>query len=603
MTLKQDMTDTIAIVDLGGQYCHMISRRLRDLGVWSDIVPANSVASTLADYSGIILSGGPQSVYDDDAPRIDLNVLNLDRPVLGICYGHQLLAQALGATISPGDEEFGPSDLHLREKDTIFSGTPAQQRVWMSHSDAVSDLPKDATLLATTDRCEVAAFHDVDRRLFGVQFHPEASHTQYGSQVLSNFALKICKIKADDAADDQVERLTDQIRQRVGEKSVFFLVSGGVDSTVAFALCARALPAERVLGVYVDTGLMRQGETAELRALLSNLGIANRLEIRDESQRFLTALAGKTDPEEKRAIIGRLFIDVQSEACREYGIDADNWLIGQGTIYPDTIESGGTAASAVIKTHHNRCGEMVELIRQGRVIEPISEFYKDEVRQIGSALGLSDQLTQRWPFPGPGLAIRVLCTKDDAGGSARPAVLPERFSYEAVSLPIRSVGVQGDGRTYREVVAIKGALKYDELEELSSHLCNIGKAHNRVILHLAGDTGLASARVLPGRTITEQRLEILRQADFTVRETMKAAGMTGAVWQFPVVMIPVNFGDGENDSIVLRPVDSEDGMTANFSRLPADLLSALARKIADLPGVSAVFLDVSDKPPATIEWE
>lgn len=592
----------IAIVDLGGQYCHLISRRLRDIGVWSDIFPATARAELLAEYAGVILSGGPRSVYDADSFSIK-GLLDIGVPILGICYGHQLLAQKLGARVAPGSEEYGISILGLKLADTLFADTAERQTVWMSHADAVFDLPRNVTTLASTDRCEVAAFADLDRKLFGVQFHPEVTHTDHGRKILENFVFGVCELVAGEAVEDQVVRLVEEIRTRVGQQSVFFLVSGGVDSTVAFALCARALPPEQLLGLYIDTGLMRKGETDELRANLGIFGLTERLVIRDESARFLAGLEGVLDPEEKRQIIGRLFVETQSEAIREYGIDGGQWLLGQGTIYPDTIESGGSSGSAaLIKTHHNRCDEIRELLAAGRVIEPLDKFYKDEVRLIGAALGLDAKLTKRWPFPGPGLAIRCLCTSRDAAPGTRAVELsPLHGRYEAISLPLRSVGVQGDGRTYREVVALRGPLDYDVLQRLASELCNLGKTHNRVIYHLAGSGDLKSARVSPGKSLTRQRLALLRESDFIARRRMEEAGVVDAVWQFPVVLIPLSLKAGE--SIVLRPVNSEDGMTANFARLDPQVLYAIAEEISRLSGIDAVFLDVSDKPPATIEWE
>lgn len=593
----------LAIVDLGGQYCHLISRRLRDLGVWSDIHHHNVPGHVLSRYAGVILSGGPRSVYDDDSPTLS-GVLDLKTPVLGICYGHQLLAKALGAIVEPGNEEYGVSTLKVAVRSDLFVQTRKQQTVWMSHSDAVLKLPKGVTVIAATDRCDVAAFEDRRRHIFGVQFHPEVTHTEFGKSILSNFALSICGLRPERTAEDRVHHLVDEIKVRVGSRSVFFLVSGGVDSTVAFSLCAKALRPDQLLGVYVDTGLMRKGETDELRASLGKFGFGARLKIRDESKRFLKALNGCTEPEEKRKIIGRLFIDIQSEAMHEYGIGSEHWLLGQGTIYPDTIESGGrTGAAALIKTHHNRCDEVRQLLEAGLVIEPLSEFYKDEVRQIGHALGLSHRITNRWPFPGPGLAIRCLCTTPNQD-TRRPqkVKLSEAFAdYTAVSLALRSVGVQGDGRTYRDVVAIQGVPDYDLVQKLGSALCNVGRAHNRVILQLSGNANLEAFRVLPGRTITADRLDLLREADFIVRTEMDSHGLTDTVWQFPVVLIPLSSDGGE--SIVLRPVNSEDGMTANFGRLPPKVLDRIALRVQDLVGVDAVFLDVSDKPPATIEWE
>jgi GMP synthase (glutamine-hydrolysing) len=331
--------------------------------------------------------------------------------------------------------------------------------------------------------------------------------------------------------------------------------------------------------------------------------------VRDASALFFDKLRGVTAPEEKRHIIGRLFVQIQSEAMHEYGIDPEHWLLGQGTIYPDTIESGGAAGrAALIKTHHNRCEEIRELIRLGRVIEPLSEFYKDEVRQVGSALDLPPRLTQRWPFPGPGLAIRCICSATSGKAaqlSSGSAETVREAGFSGVLLPVQSVGVQGDARTYRKVVALRNERRrfdYDRMQELSTVLCNVHAETNRVIVLLAtgSEVRLEDARIRQ-TSITRKRVDILRTADFLVRIAMERSGLTDAVWQFPVVLAPICFGSGE--SVVLRPVNSEDGMTANFARLPLPFLMRVARKAANLSGVDAVFLDITNKPPATIEWE
>jgi len=597
------MTQEIAIIDLGGQYCHMISRRLRQLGIASSIHGADVAPTALAESEGIILSGGPSSVSDPGAPRVNWHVTELGKPILGVCYGHQLLASMLGGRVTRGSSEFGPSHLQVTEQNPLFAKTPARQRVWMSHSDSVTSLPANAMVLGRTGSCETAAFGDVKQRLYGVQFHPEVDHTEHGVAMLHNFAISICGLESRPIATHEIGRLVARIRQKVGSGSVFFLVSGGVDSTVAFALCAQALPPDRVLGLYVDTGLMRAGETDEFRENLRTLGIDNRVLIRDESNRFLGALAGVVDPEEKRRIIGREFVEVQALAMREHGIDPDHWFLGQGTIYPDTIESGGAAGrAAVIKTHHNRCAEIQDLLDKGRVVEPLAEFYKDEVRQIGQALSLSDRLTKRWPFPGPGLAIRCLCIASGQEQAGRSLTLPAGFGdFEAAEFPVHSVGVQGDDRTYRRVVAIGGRFEYEALQELSSRLCNTSVAYNRVVYRLAGrDVPLAEGRVVPA-TLTRDRIAVLREADRIVRAVLDDESLTDTVWQFPVVLVPLSFGAAE--SIVLRPVNSEDGMTANFARLPHHTLHRITDKLRAQGLAEAVFLDVTDKPPATIEWE
>ena len=487
------MAKTIAILDLGGQYCHLIGRQLRKFGVKSKIYGPEIRSDDLAKHAGIILSGGPQSVYEKDAPKTRSEILELQVPVLGICYGHQLLAQMLGAKVNKGEGEYGPTRLSVVAHDTLFSGTPDQQIVWMSHTDTVTKLPAKLTTLASTRQCPNAAFADLRRWFYGVQFHPEVVHTENGLQILRTFVSSVCGLRTSKNIKYRIKPLVEKIRARVGQKSVFFLVSGGVDSTVAFVLCARALPKERILGLYVDTGLMRKRETEELQANLARLGLLDRFQTRDRSVDFLKSLRGVTNPETKRQIIGRLFVRVQSEVMLELGIDDQHWLLGQGTIYPDTIESGGMRGlAAVIKTHHNRCPEILEMIEKGRIIEPLSEFYKDEVRKLGEVLGLERKLTNRWPFPGPGLAIRCLCSRSAAKAkkisNALRKFAPES-DYESVLLPIRSVGVQGDARTYRQVMALRvkrAELDYEKLQTLSTELCNVHTATNRVVVLISG---------------------------------------------------------------------------------------------------------------------
>jgi GMP synthase (glutamine-hydrolysing) len=602
------MDKTIAIIDLGGQYCHLIGRQLRKLGVKSEIYGPETGSEALAKHAGIILSGGPQSVYEKDAPGITPGVLQLKIPVLGICYGHQLLARMLGGKVYKGDGEYGPTKLSVVAQDTLFKGTPKEQTVWMSHTDIVTKLPRELLMLASTDKCQNAAFADIRRRFYGVQFHPEVVHTENGLQILRRFVSSVCGIRIRKDIKRRIKKLADEIRTQVGQKSVFFLVSGGVDSTVAFVLCAKALPKDRILGLYVDTGLMRKGETQELQANLARLGLLDRLKTCDKSAGFLRKLRSETSPEKKRRIIGRLFVEVQSEAMNELGIEEHHWLLGQGTIYPDTIESGGARGlAAVIKTHHNRCPEILEMIRKGRVIEPIASFYKDEVRELGRQLGLEHKLTNRWPFPGPGLAIRCLCNRTPEKAKTineTPLSYVADFGYEAMLLPIKSVGVQGDARTYRRVVALRdpqGGLNYERLQHVSTQLCNVHTATNRVVVFISGCVKSLKGAAVKRAALTPKRVKLLREADFIVRSKMEEYGLTDSVWQFPVVLVPISFRGGE--SIILRPVNSTDGMTASFARLPRKVLHRIADDIIALPGIDAAFLDVTSKPPATIEWE
>ena len=604
------MKKRIAIVDLGGQYCHLIGRRLRDFSVTAEIYGPDVSPKELAMHAGIILSGGPSSVYEAGAPKVQPAILELKRPILGICYGHQLLAQMLGARVEKGSGEYGPTKLSVSAEDRLFADLPKEQLVWMSHGDTVNQLPAQLIPLASTEQCPNAAFADPANGFYGVQFHPEVVQTEYGRDILGRFVSSICGLEIRSDGKDRVQKLLESIRTRVGKKSVFFLVSGGVDSTVAFVLCSKALPKERILGLYVDTGLMRKREKEDLVVNLASIGLVDRLRIKDETQLFLDKLKAVVDPEEKRRIIGGLFVDAQSRTMAEYGIDEGQWLLGQGTIYPDTIESGGASGrAAVIKTHHNRSPEILALLEKGLVIEPLAEFYKDEVRELGRLLGLQPKLTNRWPFPGPGLAIRCLCTRnpEKATRLEKPLeALMESSDCEGVVIPIKSVGVQGDSRTYKHVVALRHRqqhLDYEMLQSLSTKLCNVHTTTNRVIALITGPaTGLMDVFVKPA-TLTEERLEMLREADFIVRRRMEQAKLAEKVWQFPVVLAPISFRAGE--AIILRPVNSEDGMTADFARLPTDLVHEMADEIISLGKgkIDAVCLDVTSKPPATIEWE
>ena len=602
------MRNRFAVVDLGGQYCHLIARRLRELRMDVDVIQTSKATpKKMSAYAGIILSGGPSSVNESGSPSVDRRILEVDVPVLGICYGHQLMAGSLGGSVEHGESEFGHSQLSVAQPDNpLFKETPSNQDVWMSHSDTVTELPEGFEVLASTPRCANAAFADTSRRLYGLQFHPEVDHSQYGRRLLQNFVFEICNATPVAKPQDVVSRIKRTIRERVKDDRVFFLVSGGVDSTVAFSLVGEALKSpSRVLGLYIDTGLMRKNETEELKANLGLLGLGDRVLVRDESARFLGTLHEVWDPETKRKKIGRAFVEAQADAMTALGIDPDQWLLGQGTIYPDTIESGGTnGKAALIKTHHNRCAEIQKLIERGRVVEPLAQLYKDEVREVGRAIQLSDSLIARWPFPGPGLAIRTLCKPDGPAERGEPESLPAGIAmYEAASFKLRSVGVQGDARTYKDVVALRGRFDYDQMQAVSSYLCNVEHRFNRVIYQLGcvRECALDSGVVLPNRYLTRDRLDVLREADHIARTVLEERNMAGDVWQFPVVLAPLSYGLGE--SIILRPVNSSNGMTANFARLSEPVIREISDRILRTGLVDSVFLDVTDKPPATIEWE
>ena len=523
---------------------------------------------------------------------MEMAVLTAGIPVLGICYGQQLIAHLLGGDVRPGDKgEFGLALLDLTgEESDLLRGVADHQQVWMSHRDKVAAPPAGFRILATTSTCDTGAIEDSARRIYAVQFHPEVVHTTEGMRILRNFLFDICGCEKDWNAGQRIPLVEDLIRQRAGDRNIFFFVSGGVDSTVAFMLCLDALGADRVRGVYVDTGLMREGETEFVRQTFGAFGL---IRIEECEEEFLAALEGVREPELKRHIIGEQFVKVQERIIHEMGLLSGRWILGQGTIYPDTIESGGTAKAATIKTHHNRVPGIQKLIESGHIVEPLADFYKDEVRAIGRELGLAPQLLERHPFPGPGLAIRCLCAEEDQPFTRMP---------DGYLLPVRSVGVQGDSRSYAPVLAIEafpsaGARLQDEATEL----VNRSRGVNRVIARVASRESLEHQQVFAS-TITHGRVALLRRADAVVRELSRDSEFDKEVWQFPVILIPAGHGEAR-DSVVLRPIQSVDGMTADSVTMPDELLREMARRLMEIPEIAAVYYDLTHKPPGTIEWE
>ncbi len=557
--------------------------------MYAEVAASETPAAQLAGRKGIVISGGPSSVYDSGSPAIDPALLDSGIPVLGICYGQQLMAHLLHGSVRKGDKgEYGFAHLDLTASDSLFRGISGRQQVWMSHRDLVVQPPEGFAVLATTATCPVAAMGSLARKLYGVQFHPEVAHTPCGKTILSNFLFDICGCAQDWDPAGQLAALEAHIRQTAAGRNVFFFVSGGVDSTVAYSLCLRALGPDRVHGTYVDTGMMREGETEFVRAHFAALG-SHSFFVEDASELFLSALAGVIEPERKRHVIGEKFVEVQQRILEsEHYLDG-RWILGQGTIYPDTIESGGSAKADLIKTHHNRVAGIQRLIEDGRIIEPLSSFYKDEVRAIGRELGLAPELLDRHPFPGPGLAIRCLCADS-------PAQL-QRVD-DGWIIPVRSVGVQGDSRTYRPVLAVEAA---PESEDEVAGLTNRRPDVNRIIGIAHTCQPMASLQVMPAH-LTAERMQRLRRADAIVRKLSRESDFDKTVWQFPVVVIPLGTPQ-RPDSVVLRPIDSVDGMTARAVRLPADLREQMVEELMQMEGVAGVFYDLTNKPPATIEWE
>ncbi|MFZ2978403.1 MAG: glutamine-hydrolyzing GMP synthase, partial [Candidatus Magasanikiibacteriota bacterium] len=597
------MKNEIAILDFGSQYTHLIARRVRELGVVSHIYKNDVDAKELKNAYGIILSGGPRSLVREPKLKIDEQIFNLGLPILGLCYGHQMIADFFGGKVDSGTaREYGLAKLKTDERSPIFKNINTSTNVWMSHGDHVSVIPPDFKQIATTGNNSIAAMGHSAKKIYGFQFHPEVHHTVQGRQMLYNFIFNICEAEQNWTTDKLFSNLKKQIKKEAGDKNVFLLISGGVDSTVCFALLEKTLGKNRVYGLHVDQGLMRQNESNEVNKALKNIGL-NDLHIYQAEAEYLKALKGKADPEAKRKIIGNLFLDIADKVMKKKHLSGKNWLLGQGTIYPDTIESGGTTNADLIKTHHNRVPKILQMIAEGKIIEPIRELYKDGVRAIGEKLGLPHDLLYRHPFPGPGLGIRCLCSK---GSTEKPDKLksPDK-KYSVIKLPIKSVGVQGDERSYSHPALLGDInpenINWHFLRDLAPQITNLHKDINRVIFLLAGDKEKIKPSRLHKAYINKKRLDLLRQIDNIVNKHIFNNPICNHIWQMPVILVP--FGYDKKESIVLRPVESEEAMTVSFAELPKTILKNIIDEIKKLNKVDYIFYDITNKPPGTIEWE
>src|SRR3989344_4700119 len=509
----------IVVLNFGSQFAHLIARRVRDLGVKAEILPFDTSAEALKKLSpaGIILSGGPSSVLEDGSPLPDKEIFALGVPLLGICYGHQAMAHLLGGTVEKGaHREFGKESLHIQKQSGLFEGLSPTEIVWFSHGDQASALPTGFTTTASTETCLNAAFADEKNKLYGIQFHPEVTHTVNGTKILSNFIFSICNAKKDWDIALVAENILEDLELKIGNDHVVVGISGGVDSLVAATLLHKAI-GDRLHAVFVDTGLLRKGEVESVSAALRSRSFQN-LHVIDASKDFLGKLAGVTEPEEKRKIIGHMFIEVFESALDSEFKKHPVKFLAQGTIYPDRIESAATSKDASkIKSHHNlTLPDTMKL----KVIEPVADLYNDAVRRVGESLGIPHDMVWRHPFPGPGLAIRI-----------------------------------------------------------------VGE-------------------------VTEERLAILREADAIFMEELKKAGEYEKIWQAFAVLLPIKtvgvMGDARTYEymIALRAVDSVDGMTADWHKMPPALLEKISSAIVGkVRGVNRVLYDITQKPPATIEYE
>ncbi|MBI2415862.1 MAG: glutamine-hydrolyzing GMP synthase [Candidatus Kerfeldbacteria bacterium] len=602
----------IAVIDFGSQFAHLIARRIRQHGVLAKIFTPDMAASSYADAKGIILSGGPKSTIGADAVPYDPGLFTLGLPMLGLCYGHQLIAKHFGGTVAKGKtKEYGQADIQVHTTDPLFVGLGTTERVWMSHWDVVTKLPNDFQLLASTPDCPIAAMANPRQRIWSFQFHVEVNHTPHGMKLLENFLFTICRVRRDWKIQTIERELIKDIRTVAGKyKKVFLLLSGGVDSTVAFALLEKVLGKKRVYGLHVDSGFMRLRESAKVIGALKRAGFSN-LHVVDASARFFRAVQGIVDPEIKRQKIGELFVEIANEEMGK--LPLADYLLGQGTIYPDTIESGGTQHADKIKTHHNQIDLIKLMTLQGKIIEPLRSLYKDEVRLIGRRLGLAPSLLNRHPFPGPGLAIRTLCSTGDStidqaniiNQQLQRIITQQHLKVSAKVLPMRSVGVQGDERSYKHPVAIIGKATWQQLNALSIRITNEIFSVNRVLWLVQSGRSLSqvlSPAVMQEAYLTNDRINLLRVADDSVHQVIKHDKLMDDIWQFPVVLVPYASQSG-HESVVLRPIQSQEAMTVNFYRMPYPSLSRIVRQLKTLVYVEHIFYDITNKPPATIEWE
>lgn len=593
----------IAILDFGGQYAHLIATRLRSFGVYTNNFGCDVEIEKLHNVQGIVLSGGPQSVFSEDALTVDSKIFELGVPVLAICFGHQLTSQLLGGVVSKGQKgEYGPAQLDVLTASDLFKNVSLSTRVWMSHFDEVTKVPDGFEIIASTNDCKIAAMQDKARNIYGIQFHPEVIHSREGTKILGNF-VDICGQRNTWDLGSFIDEQCKEIKEKVKDKKVFLLVSGGVDSSVAFALLEKALGEDKVFGVFMDNGLLRLNEREYVQSAMKEAGFEN-LHTEICHDYFLKNLEKKFEPEDKRKIIGNSFLDVQKQIVSRLDLNPENWLLGQGTIYPDTIESGGTKNSHLIKTHHNRVPEIQKLIDEGKVIEPLADLYKDEVREVGRKLGLTDSMVDRHPFPGPGLGVRILCS--DVSGEG---VLSEEKvnNLSAQVLSIKSVGVQGDERTYKHPAVFylqDSEFDWDHLDRSSVTLVNESNLVNRVVLCLSHKT---SQQFFSKESyVTKDRVFKLQKADAIAQEILQQyeneESPATKVWQFPVVLLPL-VNEKDEECVVLRPIWSQEAMTAEFARLPKLVIDKMTQEILKIDGIGAVFFDLTHKPPGTIEWE
>lgn len=628
--VKSKPNQQVAILDAGAQYGKVIDRRVRELQVESILLPMDTTLAELVQYRAIIISGGPESVYGDHAPQYDPKLFELGVPILGVCYGMQLMNYVNGGTVEKkATREDGQFTIQVETDSPLFNNLQPQQPVLLTHGDTIDQVAEGFQVIGMSGDL-VAAIENPDKQMYGVQFHPEVDLTVNGKQVLANFLFKIAQFEGSYTMEDREQKAIDYIRDKVGDGYALVLVSGGVDSTVSAALVTKALGKEKVLALHIDTGFMRQHESQTVKAALEKFGLE--LQVIDVSQTFLNAttmvngqttkpLNQTTDPEEKRKIAGDTFMRVAETVLAGIDVPRDKVFLAQGSLRPDLIESASSLVSKraeVIKTHHNDTALVRQLRQTGRVVEPLADYHKDEVRELGQRLGLPDELIWRQPFPGPGLAIRILCADkpymtEDFDQLNQELKNFGRGKYNVTLLPVRTVGVQGDGRTYSYLVGIsgpkdtQGQLDWGELEEIARSIPKKIHQSNRVVYVFGGLIEEAVMDVTATR-VNQVTLEQLRHADAIVNHILLKHNLMKCISQVPVILFPVSFGIEGNRSIGIRTIITQDFMTGVPAlpgrELPLTALQEMVDRIlAEVSGISRVVYDLTPKPPGTTEWE